>query len=133
MSAAVRESTNTVGKWMTWATPEFGDYDALCWFAKCNEARATGIGHEFGVFTASGQFVGGCGLNQVSNQNKLCNLGYWVRESMQQRGAATAATLALQQLAFSSLALCRVRADPNLSHRADPILSQGFEPVAGCG
>jgi RimJ/RimL family protein N-acetyltransferase len=108
MSAAVRESTDTVGKWMTWATPQFGTYEALCWFAKCSQARASGSAHEFGIFTTTGKFVGGCGLNQVSDQNKLCNLGYWVRQSMQQRGAATAASLALKELAFTSLALCRI-------------------------
>ena len=40
MSAAVRESSETVGKWMTWAKPDFSEYDALCWFAKCQIARS---------------------------------------------------------------------------------------------
>lgn len=108
MSAAVRESTDTVAKWMSWAKPEFSDYDALVWFEQCNKARATGEAHEFGIFTADGSFVGGCGLNQFSQQNKFCNLGYWVRQSQQRAGAASAATLALRDLAFSSLNLWRV-------------------------
>jgi len=108
MSAAIRESTDTIGKWMSWAKPDFSDYDALIWFEQCNRARATGEAHEFGIFTHEGVFVGGCGLNQISQQNKLCNLGYWVRQSHQQRGAATAATLALRDLAFTSLNLWRV-------------------------
>lgn len=108
MSAAVRESGESVGRWMTWAKPSFSDYDALCWFEYCNQARVTGEAHEFGIFTADGDFVGGCGLNQFSRLNKLCNLGYWVRQSRQRTGAATVATLALRDLAFASLGLARV-------------------------
>jgi len=93
---------------MTWAKPDFSDYDALCWFEHCNQARASGSAHEFGIFTLDGEFVGGCGLNQFSTINKLCNLGYWVRQSRQRVGAATAATLALRDLAFVSLGLARV-------------------------
>ena len=108
MAAAVRESSDTVGKWMTWAKPNFSEYDALCWFANCQFARSNGSGHEFGIFTSGGQFVGGCGLNQFSAANKLCNLGYWVRQSAQRRGAATAATIALRDLALQSLGQARV-------------------------
>jgi len=108
MSSAVRESTETVGRWMMWAKPEFSDYDAACWFEHCNKSRAAGTAHEFGIFTPDGRFVGGCGLNQFSPFNKLCNLGYWVRQSQQRTGAATEAVLALRQLAFQHLGLARV-------------------------
>jgi RimJ/RimL family protein N-acetyltransferase len=108
MSAAVRESMQTVGRWMTWAKADFAEYDALCWFAQCTAARVSGTAHEFGIFTADGQFVGGCGLNQFNAANKFCNLGYWVRQTAQGRGAATSATLALRDLAFRSLSLARV-------------------------
>lgn len=108
MSAGVRESMETVGHWMSWAKPDFSDYDALCWFAHCSQARAQGEAHEFGIFSEEGRFVGGCGLNQFSGINKFCNLGYWVRQSEQGKGAATVATLALRRLALESLRLARV-------------------------
>lgn len=108
MSAAVRESTDTVGRWMTWAKADFDEYDAACWFEYCNHARATGAAHELGIFASDGQFVGGCGLNQFSSINKLCNLGYWVRQSKQRTGAATAAILALRDLGLNRLGLARV-------------------------
>jgi ribosomal-protein-serine acetyltransferase len=108
MSAGVRESVQTVGRWMSWAKPDFSDYDALCWFAACHAARASGDGHEFGIFTLDGLFVGGCGLNQFNAVNKFCNLGYWVRSSKQGMGAATAATLALRDLALENLGQARV-------------------------
>jgi RimJ/RimL family protein N-acetyltransferase len=108
MSAAVRESTATVGRWMTWAKPGFNDYDAICWFEHCNQARASGTAHELGIFTGDGHFMGGCGLNQFSTLNKLCNLGYWVRESRQRSGAATAAVLALRDFGLDRLGLARI-------------------------
>lgn len=108
MSAGVRESVNTVGRWMTWAKPDFSEYDAACWFAQCDLARASGTAHEFAIVDAEGIFVGGCGLNQFSAENRMCNLGYWVRESRQRSGAATAAVLALRELAFKRLGLVRI-------------------------
>lgn len=108
LSAAVRESADTVGRWMSWAKTDFNDYDAVCWFALCSQARAAGTAHEFGIFAADGSFVGGCGLNQFSRINKLCNLGYWVRKSRQREGAATAATLALRDLGLVQLGLARI-------------------------
>jgi ribosomal-protein-serine acetyltransferase len=108
MSSAVRESAETVGRWMTWAKPDFSEYDAVCWFEHCSRSRAEGTAHEFGIFSSAGQFVGGCGLNQFSTINKFCNLGYWVRRSHQRIGAATAAVLALRELALHRLGLSRV-------------------------
>lgn len=108
MSAGVRESMDTVGRWMSWAKPDFSEYDAACWFEHCSQARVAGAAHEFGIFTADGEFIGGCGLNQFSSINKLCNLGYWVRQSRQRLGAATAAVHALRSLGFDRLGLARI-------------------------
>lgn len=108
MSAGVRESAQTVGRWMSWAKPDFSAYDAACWFAQCEQARAAGTGHEFGIFDAEDRFVGACGLNQFSTVNRMCNLGYWVRQSRQRTGAATAAVLALRDLALNRLGLARI-------------------------
>lgn len=106
---AVRESTSTVGKWMTWATSGYSADDAASWFLHCHQERERGSSHEFGIFdAASGQLVGGCGLNQFNVVNGFCNLGYWVRESWQRRGAALAAIRALTRHGFSALGLGRI-------------------------
>ncbi|MFG5409781.1 GNAT family N-acetyltransferase, partial [Piscinibacter sakaiensis] len=108
MSTGVRESAATVGRWMGWAKPDFSEYDAACWFAQCDQARASGTAHEFGIFDHDGQFLGGCGLNQFSAENRMCNLGYWVRQSRQRLGVATAAVIALRGLGFERLGLARI-------------------------
>lgn len=108
MASAVRESMETVGLWMTWAKSGFSEYDAICWFEHCNQWRAAGTAHEFGIFTLDRKLVGGCGLNQISSSHKVCNLGYWVRQSHQRAGAATAAVLALREFGLRRLNLARI-------------------------
>jgi ribosomal-protein-serine acetyltransferase len=108
-AAAVNESTATVGRWMSWAHAGYSEADALLWFQSCDASRAAGAAHEFGLFGASdGAFVGGAGLNQFNAANGYCNLGYWVRQSAQRRGAALAAIACLAPLAFGALAQTRV-------------------------
>jgi ribosomal-protein-serine acetyltransferase len=106
---AVRESVATVGRWMSWAHSGYSEAEAQAWFALCAQERANGTSHEFGIFDADSKtFVGGCGLNQFNAIHGFCNLGYWVRQSWQRRGAASAAVQALARFAFAELQLGRV-------------------------
>lgn len=107
--AAVVESMGTVGRWMSWAHSGYSERDALAWFAFCDAARDSGTAFEFGIFReADTLLVGGAGLNQFNWTNGFCNLGYWVRESAQRRGAATAAARLLSLYAFAVLNQTRV-------------------------
>jgi RimJ/RimL family protein N-acetyltransferase len=108
-AAAVRESMASLGQWMNWGHAAYTEDEALSWFAWCDAARANGSAHEFGIFVDDGEtLVGGAGLNQFNTVNAFCNLGYWVRASMQRQGAALAAVDALARLAFDTLKLARV-------------------------
>jgi RimJ/RimL family protein N-acetyltransferase len=118
MTAAVRESLSTVGKWMSWAHPDYSEAEARNFVAMCDAGRADGSAHEFGIFRSDGKtLVGIAGLNQFNRVNAFCNLGYWVRESTQRQGAALAAVGALADYAFRHLDQNRVEivvADGNL-------------------
>jgi ribosomal-protein-serine acetyltransferase len=106
---AVGESGATVGKWMSWAHSGYSEAEARTWFAHCAKERANGTSYEFGIFDdESKALVGGCGLNQFNVVNGFCNLGYWVRQSWQRRGAALAAVRGLTRFAFAELKLGRV-------------------------
>ena len=108
-AAAVRESMSTVGAWMTWASSDYSEAQALAWFAACDESRANGSAHEFGIFGLDQvSLMGGAGLNQFNSANDFCNLGYWVRESAQRKGAGLTAIRALSQFAFRELGQSRV-------------------------
>lgn len=94
---------------MSWAHEGYSAADALSWFEHCDHERELGSSHEFGIFDAtSHQLIGGCGLNQFNAVNGFCNLGYWVRESWQRKGAGLAAIQALTGYGFSKLQLGRI-------------------------
>lgn len=108
LTAAVRESLGSLGKWMPWAHPAYGETDARDWIAFCTAARADGSAHEFGIFGPDASLLGAAGLNQFNRPNQFCNLGYWVRQTAQRRGVALAAVDALARYAFDTLALTRI-------------------------
>ncbi|MFT5534891.1 MAG: ribosomal-protein-serine acetyltransferase [Candidatus Paceibacteria bacterium] len=56
----------------------------------------------------SGKFLGGVGLNEIRRQHKVCNLGYWVRQSMHRQGIASRCVQALSAHALHELGLNRV-------------------------
>ncbi len=108
-AAAVRESGATVGKWMSWAHAGYTESEARSWIEHCDSERANGTAYEFGIFNSESQeLVGGCGLNQFNQVHGFCNLGYWIRESVQRNGAGLAAIEALSRHAFSELHQGRV-------------------------
>ena len=109
MVAAILESTSTLAPWMPWATAQFSMSDALAWIATCEKGLAEATCFEFAIFDrASGMFVGGCGLNQMNAMHGFCNLGYWVRQSWQRKGAASAAIRALADYAWTELEVQRL-------------------------
>ena len=106
---AANESLGSVGRWMSWCHAGYQAAEALAWFDACRRERAAGTAHEFGLFDAdTGALLGGAGLNAIQPDNRLCNLGYWVRQSAQRRGVAVRAVQALSAHAFGALGLQRV-------------------------
>lgn len=108
-AAAVRESVASVSPWMPWCTSTYTEADALAWFADCHAGAANGSAFEYGIFCQdTGAFLGGAGLNEIRQQHRYCNLGYWVRQSRQRQGVASRCVQALSRHAFEELALQRV-------------------------
>lgn len=106
---AVAESSSTLAAWMPWAHPLYSEADAHAWIDRCRQGWKERSDFEFGIFDAhSGAFVGGCGLNQLNRLHEYCNLGYWVRQSLHRRGAATDAVRALVRFGFDELKLGRI-------------------------
>lgn len=119
---AVRESVETVGRWMPWCHDDYADKDALDWFAVCRHGREAQTSYEFGIFSEDGgEFLGGAGLNQINKQHLIGNLGYWVRASRQRQTIATRCVHALSRYAFDTLAL----------HRVEIIVAVGNDASAG--
>ena len=106
--AAVRESIETVSRWMPWCHAGYAEAESIAWIERCLSSWQTNQAYEFGMFDAANEYLGGAGINQLDPLNKRANLGYWVRESRQKQGFATAATRALAHFGFATLGLTRV-------------------------
>lgn len=108
-AAIVRESTDTVGRWMGWCHAGFNTDDALNWFAICDKGREEGNAYEFGIFSQDGKtLLGGAGLNLLSKLHNYCNLGYWIGQPYQGQGIASKAAALLADTGFKELGLTRI-------------------------
>ncbi|HEX7914893.1 GNAT family N-acetyltransferase [Rudaea sp.] len=106
---AVQESVATVGTWLDWCSNGYGRSDADAWIA-----HATAQWDEAGMFAfavvdaTSSDYLGGVGLNQIDQDNRSANLGYWVRQSYESRGVGTQAARLAVGYAFELLKLSRI-------------------------
>jgi RimJ/RimL family protein N-acetyltransferase len=106
---ASRESVATVGRWMPWCHADYVAAEALEWIAHTSACLADRSAFELALVSKEdGRLIGGAGLNQFNVRNNFCNLGYWVRQSWQRRGAASASARALANFGFAHLLLSRI-------------------------
>ena len=106
---ATRESVATVGRWMPWCHADYVAAEAVEWIAHTAACLANRSAFEFALVSAEdGRLIGGAGLNQFNLRNNFCNLGYWVRQSWQRRGAASAGARALARFGFAHLNVSRI-------------------------
>lgn len=129
LHAAVVESTEAVGRWMSWCRSGYAVRDAEEWIAHCRRNWDAGLDREFGIFDASsGEVLGCAGINQFNRVNNFANLGYWVRTSRVGRGVATAAVVSLARFAFDELQLTRIE----IVAQVDNVASRRVAEKAGC-
>lgn len=105
---AAIESVWEVRPFMPWCRPDLTVDAGRHWIEAQVSAFKNGKAFEFVIVAPDDRFLGGCGLNQIDEENHRANLGYWVRSSATNRGVATAAVRQLVQWAFSNTALVRL-------------------------
>src|SRR6185436_14518023 len=91
MHAAAKESWRELEPWMPWAHEDYTLAEAEAWVALQTKAFPAGEMFEFVIVDGAGRFLGGCGINQIDDDNRRANVGYWVRTPAARRGVATAA------------------------------------------
>ena len=106
--AAVRESMAELGRWMPWCHPSYSLEDARGWVSGAAARLAESAAFEFVISNSSGEFLGGCGLNQIRPLDRVANLGYWVRSSQAAKGIATSAARQVADWAFAHTDLIRL-------------------------
>ena len=107
-SVAVLESTDTVGKWMPWCHSGYQELDALEWIESCRTNYENNLAYDLGLFSSENHFIGSIAINQINSRYGIGNIGYWVRESCQNRGYATEAVTLIKQYDLDVLNLNRL-------------------------
>jgi ribosomal-protein-serine acetyltransferase len=106
---AVIVSMPTLSQWLPWATPAYSFADAMAWIEHCKHAREADEEHHFGVFDgASGELLGGVGLNHRIRAYRTASIGYWVADTARGRGVAVEAARQAARFGFGTLALQRI-------------------------
>lgn len=135
LHAAAQESVGNVGRWLPWCRNDYGLDQALAWVAHCRAGWLAGSQYAFAVRdAASGELLGGCGLNEINRTHRSGNLGYWIRTSRQRQGIAIAAARLVARFGFVDLGLIRIEivAMPgnHASRRVASKLGAQFEAIA---
>ncbi|HSJ75515.1 MAG TPA: GNAT family N-acetyltransferase, partial [Gemmatimonadales bacterium] len=91
-----------------WCHPGLTLADVRTWIEKQIRAFEELQAFEFAILDGDGEYLGGCGLNQIDQANRRANLGYWIRTSATRRGVATEAIRQLSRWAFESTDLIRL-------------------------
>jgi len=106
---------------MGWLTAAYTVADSIEWAKAASADWNQGSRYEFVIVdTVDGKICGCCGLNRINQEDLVCNLGYWVRESVVRRGFATTAARLLKKFGLRDLGLKRIEvvvADGNTASR----------------
>jgi RimJ/RimL family protein N-acetyltransferase len=105
---AAMESVWEVRPFMPWCRPDLTADAGRRWIEAQVSAFKIGKAFEFVIVGPDSRYFGGCGLNEIDEENHRANLGYWVRSSVTCHGVATAAVRQLVQWAFINTPLVRL-------------------------
>jgi RimJ/RimL family protein N-acetyltransferase len=109
MFAGVRESIAEVSSWLPWCHPGYSLEESATYIESTRKAWAEESSFSFGVFdAAAGGHLGSVSVNHIVRQNRMANVGYWVRSGATKRGIASRAVRLAAQFAFEDLGLTRI-------------------------
>ncbi|MDQ2747599.1 MAG: GNAT family N-acetyltransferase [Acidobacteriota bacterium] len=107
--AAIESKGGEFTFWMPWCRENYEFSESESFIEKVQENWKDETQFGFAIFDAeTNEFLGGTGLNQPNTAHKFYNLGYWVRTSKQNRGAASEAARLLAEIAFEDLPINRI-------------------------
>ncbi|MBN1321751.1 MAG: GNAT family N-acetyltransferase [Thermoleophilia bacterium] len=134
MFAAAAESVAELAPYETWCHPGYSRDDAAGYVGWCVDNWPPAKAFYFAVEdTATGEFLGSCGLSDLLVEHRRAGLGFWIRSSRTGRGFATQAAQLVGRLAFQDLGLERleleIAVDNAASRRVAEKLGCRFEGV----
>ncbi|GLY99084.1 GNAT family N-acetyltransferase [Actinoplanes sp. NBRC 103695] len=107
VTAAVRESLDEIGRFLSWATEDYDLETARDFIEREVRLWAEGTNFDYAIFTAAGELAGSAGLMTRMGPGVL-EVGYWLRTSRTGRGYMTAAVDALARMALALPGVDRV-------------------------
>jgi RimJ/RimL family protein N-acetyltransferase len=132
--AAMRESQESIGRWLSWCHPAYDLRDAMAWIVHCRNTWRLGEQYAFAVFAPDGQLLGSVDIKLHDRRIRCGNVGYWMRQSRQRLGVCPRALALLAGFGFGVLDLQRLEilaATGNLpSRRVAEKLGARFEGIA---
>lgn len=117
LAAVVRRNAHFLGRWLPFATEEYGEAEAKEYIQRSLRQFAANMGLQAGILR-DGRVVGMVGLHLVDWNNRSSSLGYWLAQSENGQGIMTRAAGGLIDYAFGSLHLHRLEiraAEDNLA------------------
>ncbi len=107
--AAVRESIDELTYWMPWCSKDYSLADAEAWMQTTSDMWAAESEYPLGIFDgATGEVVGGTGVNHINRAYRIGNIGYWVNSKRTGQGIAEFAAHQSAVLGFGELGLTRL-------------------------
>ena len=102
----VTGSSETLSRFLNWCTPEYALSDAVEWTRGAEYDAAHGLGFHFLAFEQlSGELIGVCSVTEKAKaygEDRVWNLGYWIRALSEGRGFASEATTSVINAARQS-------------------------------
>ena len=106
--AAIDESRAELAAWMPWMHDAYTIADTRDWLAQRDaEWDARRDYSTIVVDVASREVLGASGFNQINHEQRIANLGYWVRTSRTGEGVASAAARLCARWGFAALGFGR--------------------------
>lgn len=106
---AAQESVQTVGKWLPWCHADYSLAEATQWINTCRGKVTGGDAYDLGIFRSSDDaLIGGVAINSIDKLNRIGNVGYWIRPSMERQGYALQAVQLISKFGFEELNLVRL-------------------------
>ncbi len=114
---AVSESIAELSRYETWCHPGYTRDEAAEYVNWWRKAWAEGKAYYFAVEERrTGEFLGSCGLSDLSLEHERAGLGFWIRNSRTGEGFATDASRAVMRLGFEDLGLGRIEVEVALDN-----------------
>jgi RimJ/RimL family protein N-acetyltransferase len=124
IAAAVSASLDYLSPWMPWASPGAAERSAqLARVAEADQWWESDIGYTYSVLTADhGTLVGEVSLRRAGDDT--VEMGYWIAMTQAGRGYATAAGLAMTEVALALPGVTRVEIHCDAANAASAAIAR---------